>query len=354
MSTQDAIQENAQQINRLQSELHGLNDLVNLASVRASIEDLDTSITGFPQRVKELRSKGYAFEKNLESTARAFSQRWLSPRTHIRNEVTRQAQTLSGPMRHVEGKMSRLAALKNSPNAAKPLIRQVETELDSLKEKANAADRTIRGMFDDILQEANEFRQHLDQVDEMLTQLGEATFGLMPNEAGILAVKATFVEGKEDKNDPKGILFLTDQRLIFERKQEIAKKKVLFITTEKELVQELMMDVPLGMVEEINPTKQGLLKNEDHIDLTFQRDAPLREAHFHLFGQDSKNWKTEIQKARTGEYDQDRAISVDVEAAEEVREVPTICSGCGATLEQRVLRGMDSITCKYCGTVIRI
>ena len=46
-----------------------------------------------------------------------------------------------------------------------------------------------------------------------------------------MAVRATWQKGGED--NPQGILYLTDQRLLFEQKQEIGAKKVLFITTEK-------------------------------------------------------------------------------------------------------------------------
>ena len=56
----------------------------------------------------------------------------------------------------------------------------------------------------------------------------------------VRAVKALWTrDEQEDKTDPKGILFLTDQRLLFEQREEIATKKVLFVTTERKKVQEL-------------------------------------------------------------------------------------------------------------------
>jgi predicted nucleic acid-binding Zn-ribbon protein len=354
MSSQEIIQENIQKINRLQNEMSNLHNQINLVSTRDAIEDLETGISGFPERVKQLRNRNYAFEKGLESQARSFPPRWTSMKHRVHNEVTRQTQLLTASLKPTETKMSRLSSLQNAPTAARPLIAQVESELDNMKNKASAADRAIRGMFDDLEKEVSQLSHHLDHVEEMLDHLDEASFALMPNEAGILAVKATFVEGKEDKDDPRGILFLTDHRLLFEQKQEVAKKKVLFITTEKELVQELIMDIPLGLIEETTTSKRGLLKNEDHLEMTFHRDAPMREAHLHIFGQDCVEWKTEIQRTQAGEYDRDRAIAVDDAAAEEIRNVPTVCPGCGASIQQKVLRGMDSITCQYCGTVIRI
>jgi len=37
-----------------------------------------------------------------------------------------------------------------------------------------------------------------------------------------------------------------------------------------------------------------------------------------------------------------------------VKEAPTKCPNCGGVIDQAVLRGMDSITCEYCGSVIRL
>jgi hypothetical protein len=67
----------------------------------------------------------------------------------------------------------------------------------------------------------------------------------MPTEAAVFAVGVVSLQGsKGSPDDPKGILYLTDQRLIFEQKQEIATKKFLFITTEKQKVQKLVFEVP--------------------------------------------------------------------------------------------------------------
>ena len=354
MTTVDPVQQNKQEISRLQNEINNLHRDVRLASLRDQVEDLATTIGGFPQRVQNLRARKYAFEKNLEANAGSFTRRWMTLKSSVANEINRQAASLETALIPTESKMTRLAALQNSPAPAKTLIAQVDAEVKNLKSKTSAAQQAIQGMYNAFQNEVNQFKQKLERIEKMLTNLEEASFALMPNEAGIIAVEATLVDGKEDKDDPKGILFLTDQRLIFEQKQDVAKKKVLFIATEKERVQQMLMDIPLGMVEEIKPSKRGVFKNEDHIDFAFQSGAPMREAHLHLFGQDCAEWQSTIQRAKSGEYDQDRAIAMDEKAAQDVRDVPTVCPGCGASLQQKVLRGMDSITCPYCGKVIRI
>ena len=51
-----------------------------------------------------------------------------------------------------------------------------------------------------------------------------------------------------DKDGVGGVLFLTDQRLLFEQKEEVVTKKVLFIATEKQKVQALAWEIPVANI----------------------------------------------------------------------------------------------------------
>jgi hypothetical protein len=39
---------------------------------------------------------------------------------------------------------------------------------------------------------------------------------------------------------------------------------------------------------------------------------------------------------------------------DKVKAAPSQCPSCGGNINQVVLRGMDSLTCDYCGYVIRL
>jgi len=171
----------------------------------------------------------------------------------------------------------------------------------------------------------------------------------------VRAVKATWTrDEKKDKEDPEGILFLTDQRLIFEQREEIATKKVLFITTERKKVQELEFEVPVFSIASVKATRQGMLKNEDWLDLEFESGAFARSAKLHLDGQNCNEWQALINQAKSRELDGDRALAVDEAAVAKVNSAPVICPSCGGTLSRPVLRGMQTITCDFCGRVIKL
>jgi hypothetical protein len=61
-----------------------------------------------------------------------------------------------------------------------------------------------------------------------------------------------------------------------------------------------------------------------------------------------------INRARSKFYDGDRAVAIDQGAVDKVKAAPAQCPSCGGNINQPVLRGQDSLTCEYCGFVIRL
>jgi hypothetical protein len=209
-------------------------------------------------------------------------------------------------------------------------------------------------MYDHINSEVTKFTSHLSELEFLVAQLAEASFQLLPTEGGIAAIKGIWCKtGKEQKGDPEGILYLTDQRILFEQNEEIVTKKVLFVATEKQKVQQLLVECPVALVEKVDLSKQGLLKNEDHIEVRFASGAPVEVAHFHIW-QDNVTWQQLINRAKSKDFDKGRAVGIDQAAMDKVKAAPSQCPSCGGTITQVVMRGMDSLTCEYCGFVIRL
>ena len=231
----------------------------------------------------------------------------------------------------------------------------MESNQDSLEDAIDAAESTVEGYYDTLAKEIADFDRHLKLVEGSFEELNSACFKLMEQENLIMRVEAVWTkDGREDKNDPKGNLFLTDQRLIFEQKEEVATKKVLFVTTERKLVQEELFAIPLNHIEEIKATEQGMFKNKDFIDLKFSSQAPYHQVQLHLFGQDSSDWHKLINKVTSGDFDKDRTQEIDEEVLEKVKNAPTTCPSCNASINVTILRGMTEIQCEYCGQIIRL
>ncbi len=355
MNTIGSQEQLRRDIASLQTSMNSLQSEARLTSVRNTVEDIQSHIGALPQKIRDLRARGYVHEKALETHAADLAQQWSALLPSILAQIEHQASMLQVDLRPLESQLQMLAARAADPSGASPVVAQLKAGIATMEGKVRAATGSVNGMYNTLQSELQQLRNHLAHVDWMLTQLAQASFQLLATEAGIMAVKAVWVQGgKEDASDPKGVLFLTDQRLLFEQKQEIATKKVLFVTTEKQKVQKLALEVPLGMIESVRASKQGFLGHEDHLELDLASGAPVPLAHMHIDGQDSNRWQGLIGRARSGDLDRDRVVPVDEAQVAKVKEAPTVCPRCGAAMTAPVLRGMDSIKCEYCGHIVRL
>jgi hypothetical protein len=352
MTTPGPAEQFQKDLNSLQFAISTLRDKVRLASLRDKIEDIQTTVHGMGQEIANLRQRGYAFESELEDQAADFVKQWASLKPGVLSQIERQSLQLQAALRPLETQANQLVGQSHA--AARPRLTQVQAAVKTLEDNASAAERTIGGMFDTFDNQVYQVTKHLKAVEWMLTELAEAKFQLRATEAGIMAVKAVWAKsGKEEKDDPEGVLYLTDQRLLFEQKEEVATKKVLFITTEKQKVQNLLWEAPVALVESVETSKQGLLKNEDHIDIRLASGGPFPRLHLHIW-QPCEEWLTLVNKAKAREFDKTRAIAIDQVEVDKVKSAPSQCPSCGGNISQVVLRGMDSIKCEYCGFVIRL
>jgi hypothetical protein len=354
MTTSNPNQQLAEDINALQFKIGNLQEGVRLTKARDAVGDMQTTVNGMAARLSGLRGRGYVFEKDLESQAKALGESWALLNPNVQKQIDAQSATLVNALRPIELQMPQLAASAGNPAAAGGLLRTLQAAAGQVEDQVAAAERAVEAMYDQFDNQVQAAAKHLDEIDYMLTQLAEATFQLLPTEAGIAAVKAVWCKtGKEQKEDPDGVLYLTDQRLIFEHKEEVATKKVLFIATEKQKVQQLELETPVALVDTIATSRQGMLKNEDHIEIRFKTGAPVESAHFHIW-QENSAWQALINRAKAKDFDAGRAVALDQAAVDRVKAAPSQCPNCGGNITQIVLRGQDSLKCEYCGFVIRL
>lgn len=338
-------------IDTVRRDLTELIRKVNFTSLRDETSDLDTKIANFPMRIQKVRERKYAFNKVLESQALEFQKQWAAKRGHIQNQITLQSNTLQSQLRPLE---SRVAALSLGSTPA-ITVKTIMNEVNSYETRVSSAESSLRELFDSLKQEFGKSSRQVDLIEKALDLSESACFGFLPGECIYMTTKAVWTrDNKEDKEDPDGILFLTDQRLLFEQREEIAKKKVLFVTTEREKVQKLQFETPVVSIDNIKATKQGMFKNEDWLEFQLPSGSFAREVKLHLDGGDCNQWQQALNRIKSGEVEAERALEVDTQAVEKARSAPAKCPSCGGAITKPVLRGMDTITCDFCGAVIRL
>lgn len=355
MPTQNQAQETANQINTIKGKINNMQEEVRLKNLLDEVEDIQSNISELAQKLTRVRNQGYAFDKNLEGEISSITKTWVAIYPNVRSQIASQSNILLQSMRPLETCISRLTALGTAnPLSARSALKIAESDVDQLEHKIKATQDSIKGMYDNLNSQVYTITRRIADAETLLKNIAEATFRLFPTESGIASVKAVWQRGgEENDNDPEGVLFLTDQRIIFEQKEEIATKKVLFITTEKKKVQNLLFEIPVILVEKVIAEKSGMLKKDDHINITYLHGAPFGLTYLHIW-QDCSKWQGLINRAKAKDFENDRAIEIESGAVDKVRNAPTQCPSCGAAITKPILRGQDTIKCEYCGFEIRL
>lgn len=318
-----------------------------LTSVQADLEDIETALAVLPSEIEELRTRGYVFRSFLENKIGVLAEKWDETRARVSREVDKRVRELERESDEAERAMSQAV----SGRAAQ--IARADSAIDTLERKARAAHSAAQAMYDTLQKNVRQTQAQVKEISWMLDQVDEASFQLYPGEDPVAVCKAQYM--KRDDEGPEGLLYLTDARLLFEQKEEIATKKILFITTAKETVQEFIFEVAIGQVDEVKASdKRKFLRHKEMLELLFAPEADLSGATLRLIDAQNEEWDKLIGRVKSGEIAKERTQPKDEAVAEAVRAAPTKCPTCGATLSTEIVRGMKEITCEYCGSVIRL
>ncbi len=326
----------------LQAEISRFNALqgqVMLTQVNDDLGDIDTAVNALAGNLENIRTRGYVFKKDMDSKADSLAGQWRDLRPRVQTAVQTQARTLQSSASGVQ------ATLNRGTTAG--------TALTNLESQVAAALQNVQGLYDSFDDEVNALQRQIDDVSWTLQQAEQASYGLLPTEAPVEAVPANWKKDNDD-NGVNGVLMLTDQRLLFEQKEEVATKKVLFITTEKQKLQSLAWEVPVAQIEKAEGSKRGLMGKDDFLTITCESGAAFRKAEIHLKGETGEVWQAFINRVKSGDVAKERTVPVDQAALEAVANAPTKCPNCGGVIKQTILRGQTEITCEFCGTKIRL
>jgi hypothetical protein len=333
------------------------SDLQNqgaFAQARDVIEDIDTVSSQLLAKLQAARTRGYVFKSYLEEQIQSLQAQWRTMRGDVRREIERRSRDLENDLHQAERAVRRLASYKGrSLRSAQSAIDRVESELGSVERQVRAATDAVTGMYDTIQSDVREIDSQVDECLEMLDLMDQASFGFQLGEAGVAAVRARWLKDGR-KEGPKGILFLTDRRIIFEQREKVAKKKLLFITTASEKIQEMQWEAPLGALVETMASEQrrALVLKKERLTLHFKPPATVRQIILELSA-DSDDWRALIGRVLSGEIDRERTVAAKDAAVQEAAvEIPSRCPSCGAGLDVNAVKGMAAVKCVYCGTSI--
>ncbi len=338
-------------LEQLDDEFEELSEQSEFNDIYKEVDQIGHLITQLSLMIPAVRQRGYVHSGQMEDKLAAYASRWPQIEPEVNENIESSIDYLDDYKQDAENDLDKADdTWKNKHiDAAQHSISLFAKEVDKAR-------KDVQSMYTPIHIGLQEVEAELEQIVWMLDQIEESQeIRLQPAEGPYAAVEAEWeLDGKEG---PDGILFLTDQRLLFEQKEKIAKKKFLnLITTESELVQKLLLNVSIPEIESVEHSEEGGflgMGKADVLKLVFASSAPVSRARFHLKGQDSSDWAAWIKKMQTGNVDRDRVQSARAER-EKVKAItfPEQCPGCFAALPSPP-HGVTTVTCEFCGRTIQ-
>lgn len=335
----------------LKSRFSQLENDARLDRIVDEIREISESIQELPERIKSIRDRGYAFAAYLEHKAEVLRNHWEDIRTQISRSLRQEQTDLKQDLDDLEQSISRADNVENIPEKLALILPQVENAVERLEEKAKSAAERVAETYRTLKSNLAGTEADLTDIAWYCDMRDEASFEFLAAEKVFLAAKAEWVQTGKGGKDPDGIIFLTDQRMIFEQKEVTGKTLGLFGGKQQ---QEVEWEIPLNKVEAVEAEKKGLFGGKDMIHFTLGNGAPYPKITVEIKGGvDCKFWAAQVGRMMKGETNDERAIAPDPEMIEALRNAPTECHVCGGMLP-KLVANQTQIDCEYCGAVIRI
>ena len=245
------------EVSSLQSTLSNLQQRSTFNEIAADLTNLDGDLNHVLHLLESARDRGYVFQNDLEDIAFQAMDRWQSARGQVEADITQHSQVFQSNVLDLNPNIQRLNAVNSNPTSASSFIVATQSQANQVLWDLEKVESSLENSYDDIEAAVHQVNARLTTIHWALDQMSEAKFSIKGGEDLVMAVPARW--DKESKEDPEGILYLTNRQLVFEQKEKIATKKILFLTTASELVQDVLIDQSLETLVNVKAKSKGLL-----------------------------------------------------------------------------------------------
>jgi hypothetical protein len=275
-------------------------------------------------------------------------EQWQKSSSRLRSSLRQQKNQLQTDVTNA----SRKVALARGGSLR--ALSSAESAVDGLEREIRAAENTLRSQYGNVDTELYAIDADLNRIKWMFDALESSPEIRLNSGEGPLRAVETEWHRDGDKG-PKGVLYLTDQRLLFEQKEEVVtKKRFGLFKADSEMVHKLWLDINVSDIASVKDSEKGGflgMGKADILELTCTGQASVSRAKFHLKGQESSDWRSFIRRAQSGEVAAERYEGAmdDIPGAD--LAFPSQCPNCFAGLPEPQ-RGASRVTCEFCGSVV--
>lgn len=245
---------------------------------------IGTEIGTLRETIDGLAEDGYRFTHLLLADLTALAEQYNNAVESIQAKIREEHEPL----------IPRFTEVRDALDATgedEAALASMEDAIDDFERAIDSAERSVENLIRPITSGQSILNAQAGLVKRYLEAANEASFDFAPGENVVIADKAEWVATGQGKDDPDGVLFLTDQRLLFEQKEKTGKKLGLF---GGQMQHELEWAIPLDQIAGVETEDKGLLGGKDMLMLRLQPGAQYGEITLKIKSADNAFWQRRL------------------------------------------------------------
>jgi hypothetical protein len=329
-----SLDEFSQKMSTIKNELINLN--FRTKNLPSRLSQLDNYIKEIPNRMSNIESNGYHIPSNTENISKELSEQWINASQGINEYISEQTRILLSRHNELDMFVNRASSIND--------LSKYDYQLANLNRDLSLVESSLNSRLDTYQSQYSSINSTLKRAEDTLSNLSNTSINLKNSEYPLIAIEATDLT-----NDKKGILTLTNQRVLFEEVKSEVLKKTLFFETERKTTREVTLDHPVGSIESIEKGRVGFFKGAG-LYIKFKPEIGVGEIKIDTRNNDDDELINKYNYVMSGQAE----IELDPNKEEGDKIAPVFCPNCSAPYTEEIYKGQTSLKCKYCNTVIKL
>lgn len=259
-----------------------------LQTINGELRNIDRTIVTLRQKIEEIYEHKHKVVVDLHARIDLLATRWNRVKQQIDDVMEKRRAELSENFSPVRTAMSALLAGTTTARNMQPLIDEVKMAHRAFEAEVKTLEQWIKDELADVKKAKLELEEDITTVEFC----EDALFALESGESIVGAVKAVY-------SDAEGVLFLTNNRLIFEQNEFISEERLLGFIPKgaKKLVHKPLLEKRLHEIRVVRAYKDNKIPffYKDYLYFEFEGAEEL-SANVLLSEQDCDTWAHKIQK----------------------------------------------------------
>jgi hypothetical protein len=288
-------------LDRLVEMMQSIQQSVDLSAIKSELDGLSSSLRRLGETMqKRLAAKGYRHLSPIQTLLDQAQTRFDGAAAGLRAQIEQHSDALRAESSALTTLRTHLDRLIDAPDRLATASARLEGLVEGLQKQVESTTSALRGQYEPFRTAVQSLERHLNDVAEALEAAGESNLTLHSGETLVTGCRAEWAQTGRGGDDPDGMLYLTDQRLIF--MQDEKKGKMLGLFGGKQVQNELW-SIPLAQISGMEIERKGIIGGKAMLTVKLTPGAPHGELLLEIKGGFGNQRLAEfVERVRAGNF----------------------------------------------------